>query len=102
MEYLHEGSPNAVIDDRRAGELVDALLRQLGTLRRVLILPPDITRFHSGAGPLTGVLHERLHGSADVAILPAVGTHVPMTADEIGRMFPGVPRTRFHAHDWRN
>lgn len=104
MEYLHEGSAEAVIDERRAAELVDSLLTQLrarGPLRRVLLLPPDVTRYHSGAGPLTCLLYDRLHRDAEVVILPAVGTHTPMTDAEIERMFPGVPRDRFRAHDWR-
>src|SRR5437763_1266083 len=104
MEFLHEGGPEAVIDEARAGELLDGLLaelRQRGPLRRVLLLPPDVTRFHSWAGPLTCLLYQKLHGSAAVAVLPAVGTHAPMTDAEIERMFPGVPRTAFHAHDWR-
>jgi nickel-dependent lactate racemase len=105
MEYIREGSPTAVIDERRAGELVDGLLQQLaqrGPLRRVLILPPDITRYHSWAGPLTCMLYERLKKDATVAILPTVGTHAPMSDAEIAKMFPGVPRGLFYAHDWRN
>jgi nickel-dependent lactate racemase len=105
MDFIREGSPSAVIDETRAGELIDGLLNRLrerGPLRRVLILPPDITRLHSWAGFLTCQLYERLRGSATVAILPAVGTHTPMTDAEIARMFPGVHRQLFHAHDWRN
>lgn len=105
MEFLHEGSPDAVIDETRGRELVDSLLAQLrqrGPLRRVLILPPDVTRLHSWAGFLTCVLHERLRGAADVAILPATGTHVAMTGDELDHMFPGIPHALFHAHDWRD
>ncbi len=105
MEFLREGSAGAVIDEARAGMLLDSLLEQLrqrGPLRRVLILPPDITRYHSWAGPLTGMLYERLKGEATVAILPAVGTHTPMTDAEIAKMFPGVPRSLFYAHDWRH
>jgi nickel-dependent lactate racemase len=105
MEFIREGSPQAVIDDNRAAELVDALLdrlRQRGPLRRVLLLPPDVTRYHSGAGLLTCLLHQRLRDSAEIAILPATGTHEPMTDAEIARMFPGIPRALFHAHDWRN
>src|SRR5205807_10221917 len=104
MEFIHEGSPEAVIDEARAGGLLDSLLSQLrqrGPLRRVLILPPDITRYHSWAGPLTAMLYERLQREANIAILPAVGTHRPMTNAEIAKMFPGVPRALFHAHDWR-
>ena len=105
MEFFHEGAPDAVIDAARSEALLDSLLAQLrqrGPLRRVLILPPDGTRYHSGAGPLTRQLYERLRDTADLAILPATGTHLAMTGDEIDHMFPGVPRALFHAHDWRN
>jgi nickel-dependent lactate racemase len=105
MEYHHEGSPQTVIDEARAKQHVQALLAQLrkrGSLERVLILPPDMTRLHSWAGFLTCELFEQLHRQATVAILPAVGTHLPMSADELTHMFPGVPHSVFHAHDWRN
>src|SRR5438270_11793181 len=104
MEFFHDGSPDSVISEQRAEQLVDSLLTQLerrGPLRRVLILPPDITRYHSWAGLLTCLIYARLHRHADVAILPATGTHEPMTGAEIDRMFPGVPARLFHAHVWR-
>src|SRR5205807_2190721 len=103
--FLHEGSPQTVIDEARAGQNVQSLLgqlRQRGPLKRVLILPPDMTRLHSWAGFLTGELYEQLHRNTEIAILPAVGTHLPMTDDELSHMFPGVPHAIFHAHDWRN
>jgi nickel-dependent lactate racemase len=34
-------------------------------------------------------------------ILPALGTHAPMTAREITEMFKGVPHDLFRVHDWR-
>src|SRR5476651_1825723 len=105
MEFLHAGSPQTVIDDAQAKQHVQSLLAQLrqrGPLRRVLILPPDMTRLHSWAGFLTCELYEQLHQDAEVAILPAVGTHLPMSTDELTHMFPGVPHSVFHAHDWRN
>src|SRR5205807_7286013 len=63
---------------------------------------PDITRLHSGAGLLTCLLYERLRDSVQVAVLPAVGTHAPMTPAEIDLTYPGVPAQCFRAHDWRN
>lgn len=104
MEFLHDGSPTQVIDEAAAAKHVAALLAQLrqrGPLRRVLLLPPDITRLHSWAGVLTCQLYQQLHAQAELAILPATGTHAPMTAAEIDRMFPGVPHALFHPHDWR-
>jgi nickel-dependent lactate racemase len=105
MEYLHEGSPQTVIAEARARQHVQALLvrlRERGPLKRVLILPPDMTRLHSWAGFLTCELFAQLHHDAEVAILPALGTHLPMSADEFAHMFPGVPTSAFHPHDWRN
>lgn len=101
MNYFGEGSPEAVIDTARAGELLDGLLSRLGRLERVLLLPPDFTRAHSGAGELTVMLYERLRDRAEVEILPALGTHIPMSEGEIRAMFPGIPLERFRVHDWR-
>jgi nickel-dependent lactate racemase len=105
MEFLHAGSPQTVIDETQAKQHVQSLLAQLrqrGPLRRVLILPPDMTRLHSWAGFLTCELYEQLHRDAEIAILPAVGTHLPMSGAELSHMFPGVPHSVFQAHDWRN
>jgi nickel-dependent lactate racemase len=105
VEWINEGSPTTAMSETRAESLVDGLLDQLrrrGPLDRVLILPPDITRMHSWAGFLTGVLYRRLRGIGELAILPAIGTHFPMSDAEIEKIFPGVPRNLFHAHDWRN
>jgi nickel-dependent lactate racemase len=100
--YFAEGAKDAVISRARASELVDELLRALGPLRRVLLVPPDHTRVHSGAGELTSELYARLRGAATVEVLPALGTHAPMTPREIAKMFPGIPNEAFHVHDWRS
>ncbi len=101
MEYFYEGSAEAEITPARAGELLDTMLEQLGPLKRVLLIPPDFTRHHSWAGELTVQLWKRLEGRAHVEILPALGTHVAMTAEELSEMFPGVPHELFRVHDWR-
>src|SRR5262249_39673074 len=105
MLYVAEGASDAEIGAARSRELADRLVDQLrrrGPLRRVLLIPPDYTRAHSGAGPLTCHLYERLSGEADVVILPATGTHFPVTDAEREAMFPGIPAGRFRAHDWRH
>lgn len=101
MEHFAEGSPDTVIDEQRAGALLDGMLSALGDLKRVLLLPPDITRRHSWAGELTVMLYRRLEKTAHVEILPALGTHEPMTEREIEVMFSGVPPRVFQVHDWR-
>lgn len=69
--------------------------------KRVLLLPPDITRAHSGAGDVTAMLYRMLADEADVHLIPTLGQHVPHTPAENQRMFPSVPEERIHAHDWR-
>ena len=70
--------------------------------KRVLLLPPDITRAHSGVGRLTEMLYDALSSEADVHVIPTLGQHVPHTAAENRRMFGVIPNERIHAHDWRD
>ncbi len=69
--------------------------------KRVLLLPPDITRMHSGAGKLTEILYQELAGEAEVHVIPTLGQHVPHTPEENRLMFGSIPNDRIHAHDWR-
>jgi nickel-dependent lactate racemase len=101
MEYFGEGSPDHVITDQHAGQLIDQMLAALGDPQRVLLLPPDSTRAASGAGALTVTLYEQLAQRAHVEIMPALGTHAPMTEPQLADMFPGIPARVFRVHDWR-
>jgi nickel-dependent lactate racemase len=69
--------------------------------RRVLLLPPDITRMHSGAGRLTEILYNLLADEAEVHVIPTLGQHVPHKPEENRQMFGSIPNERIHAHDWR-
>ena len=71
-------------------------------LRRVLLLPPDLTRAHSGVGWITEYLYNILDGrGAEVHVIPTLGQHVPHTPTENQWMFGSIPEERIHAHDWR-
>lgn len=70
--------------------------------KRVLLLPPDITRAHSGVGRLTEMLYHHFAGEADVHVIPTLGQHVPHTREQNQRMFGSIPNERIHAHDWRD
>ncbi|NCD17472.1 MAG: DUF2088 domain-containing protein, partial [Actinobacteria bacterium] len=86
------------------GELKAALTTLLSArpARRVLILPPDFTRYHSKAGFLTNVCyHYYSNRGAEVDILPTLGTHRAMTRTEAAEMFGDIPFERFFAHNWR-
>ncbi|MDA0842224.1 MAG: lactate racemase domain-containing protein [Planctomycetota bacterium] len=100
--YLSTGSPETVITRDQQRDHLQNALAQLGSLKRVLIIPPDFTRFHSGAGEITEDVFKLLNGSAEIDILPALGTHSPMTDAQIKTMFGSVPPGKTHIHDWRN
>lgn len=87
------------MDDLREG--LYAALERLGEKQKVLVIPPDITRAHSYAGPLTEMAWE-YYGDRLTDILPALGTHAPMTPAEREKMFGQVPDTLFRVHDWRH
>lgn len=70
--------------------------------RRVLLLPPDITRAHSGAGFITEELYKIFSSTAEVHLIPTLGQHLPHTSEQNRWMFGSIPESRIHAHDWRN
>lgn len=98
--YFATGSPTTSLSAADLQSGLQAALEQLGTRRKVLALPPDITRYHSRAGELTRYAWQ-YYGDALTHVLPAIGTHVPMTPAELDFMFPGMPHGLFHEHDWR-
>ncbi|MDA8426540.1 MAG: lactate racemase domain-containing protein [Treponema sp.] len=71
-----------------------------GPRHRVLALPPDGTRSRSRSGLILRLLYE-YYGEALVDVMPALGTHVPMTSAELDEYYPGVPHKLFREHDWR-
>jgi len=98
--YIAQGTPDTEFsDDELRSALFDAF-KQLGPRERVLALPPDFTRFNSRAGQLTCMTHDYF-GQKLVDVMPALGTHVPMPEWQLEKMFPGVPKSLFRAHRWR-
>ncbi|MDR1625462.1 MAG: lactate racemase domain-containing protein [Spirochaetia bacterium] len=103
MLYCARGSEGGDISRE---EMEAALARAFGEigkkgkLEKVLALPPDVTGFHSRAGEITNFasryFRERL-----TDILPALGTHAPLTDQEIDRMFGNIQHSLFRVHDWR-
>lgn len=70
--------------------------------RKVLLLPPDYTRMYSGAGKLTAIYYDLLSEHCDVDIMPALGTHVPMTEEECRAFFgEKVPFEKVLVHNWK-
>ena len=86
-------------------EIKRALLKSIKgrKLGKVLILPPDFTRFHSNAGYITNVYYHALTDrGAEVDIMPALGTHVPVTESQWETMFGDIPYEKMLVHDWKN
>ncbi|NMA95932.1 MAG: DUF2088 domain-containing protein [Clostridiales bacterium] len=92
------------LTDEQLREALQSSIEGLGEgLENVLIIPPDFTRFHSGAGKLTAIYYDLLKDCCNIDILPALGTHMPMTDEEISEMFGDeIPRDIFIDHNWRD
>lgn len=70
--------------------------------KKVLLLPPDITRAHSGAGWITKLLYDFFSEYADVYLMPTLGQHVPHTEEQNLWMFGEIPKDKILVHDWLN
>ncbi|MEX0792773.1 MAG: lactate racemase domain-containing protein [Pirellulaceae bacterium] len=82
--------------------IAEAKQRICGTPRRVLLLPPDITRMHSGAGWITEYFYDQLKADAEIHVIPTLGQHEPHTPAQNAEMFGSIPNEIIHAHDWRD
>jgi nickel-dependent lactate racemase len=60
-----------------------------------------MTRFYSRAGELINFTWQ-YYGDKLTDILPALGTHFPMTESQIKRMYGNTPVGLFREHNWRN
>ncbi|GGG93545.1 lactate racemase domain-containing protein [Silvibacterium dinghuense] len=98
--YLATGTPESDFTPEQIRSMVFEALGKLGVRKRVLAVPPDLTRYHSRAGELTQMAWQ-YYGSQMEAILPALGTHTAMTPEQLTRMFGDVPHSFFRVHNWR-
>ena len=98
--FYQNGSADSELslDDLKAG--LYKALDNLGRRNKVLAVPPDFTRYHSFAGQLTEFAWQ-YYGEHLTDVLPALGTHTPMTEYQIVKMFGSVPQELFREHDWR-
>lgn len=85
-------------------QIKEALVKSLAgrNLKKVLILPPDFTRYHSNAGFITNVYYHLLRDmGVQTDIMPALGTHVPVSKEQWDRMFGDIPYEKMLVHNWR-
>jgi len=101
MIYFQNGSENTVLSPEDIKTGLYSALNKLGARKKVLVVPPDFTRFHSRAGELTSLIYDYYKDNLK-DILPALGTHSPVTSDQMDCMFKGVPKNLFQVHDFRN
>nr|WP_321486184.1 lactate racemase domain-containing protein [uncultured Draconibacterium sp.] len=101
MIYFEKGSTETALsaDDLKNG-LFEAF-EKMGAKQKVLAIPPDYTRLPSRAGELTEFTWEYF-GERLTDVLPALGTHTPMTMEQISHMFGKMPSDLIREHDWRN
>lgn len=94
---------NGITDEELVKLLEEAIRERKAGLKKVLLLPPDFTRMHSGAGKITAMYYEMLKDTCQVDIMPALGTHDPMTEAECREFFGDkVPLDKIVTHNWRN
>lgn len=99
--YTALGSHHAELTLEEVRNALFEALKELGPRKRVLAVPPDFTRFHSRAGELTQLIWQ-FYGDSLKDVLPALGTHRPMSDIQLGRMFGSLPRELIRVHDWRH
>ena len=100
MLLYARGSEFEALSQADVREALCGLFASLGRKRRVLAIPPDITRLNSLGGEITAIAND-YYGDVLTDILPALGTHSPMSEAQMDAMFPGVPHGKFRVHDWR-
>ncbi len=101
MTLFHaQGSPETELTESDCRQALESVFAQLGQPQRVIALPPDYTRVDSQAGMLTCLAHDLLGDRLD-CVLPALGTHDPMTDAQLASMFPSIPKTMIRPHRWR-
>ena len=92
----------AGIQDEELARILQASISHTeGERKKVLLVPPDCTRSHSGGGKITNIYYHLFKDWCEVKVLPALGTHVAMTRQELAIMFGDIPYSCFIAHNWR-
>jgi nickel-dependent lactate racemase len=101
MLYYSKGSTTIELTSEDLKQGLYEALQKIGERKKVLVVPPDYTRYPSRAGELTEYAWQ-YYGDALTDVLPALGTHSPMTDSQIAHMFGSLPTSLIRIHDWRN
>lgn len=102
MKELYLTEEKNGISDAQLDEMLRNLLNQWPDIHKVLIIPPDYTRCYSYAGIITQKIYQMIGDKAHVDVMPALGTHMPMSDEEMQKFFGDViPRDRIIVHHWQ-
>lgn len=101
MLYFSRGGENEQLSNEDLVIGLKTAFDKLGPRKKVLAIPPDLTRMHSQAGLLTEMAW-LYYGGKLTDILPALGTHSPLAEKQIKHMFGRTPLELFRVHNWRN
>ena len=103
MYIAHGGKGTVITTEEKRALLHEALLKLGGIPKKILVVPPDITRLHSNAGELTQIFYKLWDAANGTTfdILPAIGTHAPMTEEQIAEMYGDLSKATYHVHHWR-
>jgi nickel-dependent lactate racemase len=99
---MYYKSERGLTDGSLRQAVAETLRLYASDAKRILILPPDFTRMYSGAGKITAMIVDEIGDRAQIDVMPALGTHAPMTREECEAFFLG--RVRFEdliVHNWR-
>ena len=103
MPFLCDGNPTRIITDSELEQHLDNYIDAHRDVKKLLFLPPDITRLNSRAGQIPAYLYKHFSKFAEIKLMPALGTHFPMTKAECDKMFgPEIPFELFLPHDWKD
>ena len=100
MLLYGKGSKETVINSEEIKQALFEVYNKIGIKKKVLAIPPDITRFHSRAGEITQYSYQ-YYQEKMTDVLPALGTHYPMTDSEISEMYGDIPTQLFKEHKWK-
>lgn len=104
QELTIESNNNQSLSLENKKEIITKLTYNLSDkIEKIILLPPDSTRKHSGIGELTELLYFALQKkNKEVDIMPALGTHSAMDKEQLQAMFGSrIPLNRFIVHNWR-
>jgi nickel-dependent lactate racemase len=100
MIYFANGSVDNFLSKVDLKEAIFSSLDKIGIKNKVLAVPPDFTRFHSQAGIITEFVYDYYKDKL-VDVLPATGTHYPLSKNEREIMFGSIPANLFREHKWK-